>query len=473
MINSKRWPDLLSQQYSFVTNSERGHDLLLAVRKFVAFLDSDLQAQRYIKKLDYQWERVNIRRRNKFNEIRSQALELEQRIKVLSTELDIAIRSLPTPPDTPHNDLSIFKESDLSQKAVNEKDDLEPELVYSNKIPQTQTGYICNHVYSFAQRLSLLAKSIDLNQEAASELYNQADVLLGRYISERQKLNNDWMSSGQYALEQLYIVVEIIDGELFVNPDNFKFQKMNARSQWKTLMLDFAPRAFNEKIKNSLFNVKSDFEDFERDVQPLIRRYLRRVFEDLHFLANSRLTHQHLVEQYKVRCENYDWKHIGELIKDHAERVQKKGKRKHEFEDLLTLHFARYLHDNGYAVHYTLRDGVHEPDLLGDDLEPIVVEAKVVGQMYRVAQREDWILQGLRALLAYLHKYHSDYNVTDGYLIVFRMGDKKFPMYTFDPAEWGIGQFTIVPKMINIGEINKKDPPVLIKQEDFLKKLES
>jgi hypothetical protein len=40
----------------------------------------------------------------------------------------------------------------------------------------------------------------------------------------------------------------------------------------------------------------------------------------------------------------------------------------------------------------------------------------------------------------------------------------------FDPAEWKVGQFTIVPKIVNIGEINKKDKPIPIKLEDFIKR---
>ena len=180
-----------------------------------------------------------------------------------------------------------------------------------------------------------------------------------------------------------------------------------------------------------------------------------------------------------MRCENYDWKHIAEMIRSSAERETQEtegtDKRpRYEFEDLLTLRFARYLHDNGFDVHYTPRDGVHEPDLLGDlsdDMAPIVVEAKVVGQTYGTKQGFRWIMEGLRALWAYLQKYYSDYGVTDGYLVVFRMGDETSPMFTFDQPEWVIGQFTIVPKVINIGAINKRQPPTIIRQEDFLQSI--
>ena len=100
-----------------------------------------------------------------------------------------------------------------------------------------------------------------------------------------------------------------------------------------------------------------------------------------------------------------------------------------------------------------------------------MVEAKVVGQPCGTEQGLAWIEEGLRALLAYLQKYHSDYGVTDGYLIVFRMGDEKSAMYTFDPPEWIVSGFTIMPKVINVGRINKKDLPVVVRQEDLLRKI--
>lgn len=164
---------------------------------------------------------------------------------------------------------------------------------------------------------------------------------------------------------------------------------------------------------------------------------------------------------------------MADMIQRHTQQVAEEAKEhaRFEFEELLTLHFARYLHDNGYTVHYTPRDGVHEPDLLGNlsnELEPIVVEAKVVGQRYGKSQSTSWIMKGLRALLAYLEKYYNDYGVKDGYLIVFRLGDEKSPMYIFDEHEWVVGRFTIVPKIINIGQVNKTDPPILIKKEDLL-----
>jgi hypothetical protein len=238
----------------------------------------------------------------------------------------------------------------------------------------------------------------------------------------------------------------------------------------------YAPSDLQDEAKYWLKEPDAN-KDFEKDIQPLIKRHLQDVFVELLFIANTRLSHQQLIGQYKARCENYEWKDIADTIERYTEKViqlseKKERSARYEYEDVLTLHLARYLHDNGYSVHYTPRDGVHEPDLLGklsNELEPVVVEAKVVGQRYGKEQGVSWIYNGLRALLAYLEKYHNDYGVTDGYLIIFRIGDETTLTYTFDQPEWVIGQFTIMPVIINIGQINKKDPPVIIKQEEFVR----
>jgi chaperonin cofactor prefoldin len=479
MTNTKRWVDVLRQHYTLVSNSEGGRDLLLAVRKFVAFLDTDPHARRYIKELDYKWDVANKERRNDYRNMRAQLSELEQKIRAVGAELYEATKDLQEIPDAARRTMHILgkiRENDWYQSGANMRDDLDLEQLHVERPPQTRTGHMVSKVVTLTGVLAKFAEAVGVKQETIAELKRQAEGLWRQYESARRKLQHDWISSGKYALEQLRTVVRIIDGDLFVDPADYKLPSLISLAPWKTLISAYAPSDLRQEITRSLKHIETEHKDFKQDLEPLIRSYLRLIFEELQFLATSRLAHQHLVERYKVRCENYDWKHIAELIKSHAKLVEEEVKSRYEFEDLLTLHFARYLHDNGYAVHYTPRDGVHEPDLLGNlrnDLEPIVVEAKVVGQQYGTTQGKSWIFKGLRALLAYLQKYYSDYGITDGYLIVFRVGDEKFPMYMFDRAEWEIGQFTIVPKVINIGKINKTDEPVLIKREDFMEDLGS
>lgn len=484
MISTRKWTDLLKQQYTLVTDSKDGLDLLLAMRRFVNFLNTDPQARRYVKQMEYEWKASHKKWLDGCSAMHAKLSELEERLGAVGARLDAVIESHAEIADTDAFDrskhiLDKIKEVDWYQSWSTETDDLHLEVLHIERPRQTQTGYMISHVLGITRTLARLAGAVAEEEEIAKELQSQAENLWRQYGSAQWKAKNDWMSSGIQALKQLEIAVEIMDGDIFVDPTNHEPPRIKSLSSWMILMVMYAPSAdLKKKFKWWLNQPDAVNKDFERDLEPFIRSYLHQVFSELLFLANRRLAHQHLIERYKVRCENYDWKQIAEMLQSYAARVDGKaeeaGKQpRYHFEDLLTLHLARYLYDNGYAVHYTPRHGVHEPDLLGklsNDLEPVVVEAKVVGQLYGTEQGVSWIEKGLRALLAYLQKYHSDYGVMDGYLIVFRMGDEKSAMYTFDPPEWIVSGFTIVPKVINVGKINKKDPPVIVRQEDFLQK---
>jgi hypothetical protein len=269
--------------------------------------------------------------------------------------------------------------------------------------------------------------------------------------------------------------VSIIDQDFFIDPPSYHASA--SLHPWTLLMVMCAPPGHGDDFQwrlNQAAKQHPEYSDSET-LYSRMRLYLRQVFNSLRSLADSRLAHQHLVERYKVRCESYDWKDIARLIEDHADEVSQRAEETGkqailQIEDLLTLHFARYLYDNGYPVHYRPRFGRQEPDLLGESFEPIVVEAKVVTEKYHPGAGRDWIKKGPRALLEYLRLLHSNYGVTDGYLVVFRVGDEKRPpMYVFEPDEWIIGPFTIVPVMINVGKVPKDVDPVPITQKTFSK----
>ena len=485
MTSTRKWTDLLKQQYALVADSKGGLGLLLAMRKFVNFLNTDPQARRYVKQMECEWKANHKKWLDSCSVVRAELSELEERIRAVGARLDAVIESPAEIADADAFDrskhiLDKIKEIDWYQSWNTMTDALHLEALHIERPRQTQTGHMISHVWSMTNVLATrLAGAVAAEEETTKELQTQAEDLWRRYGSAQWKVKNDWMSSGIHALKQLRIAVGIMDGDIFVDPTNYELPRVKSLMPWMVLMIMYAPSAdLKDKFKWWLRQPDAANKDFEEDLEPLIRSHSRQVFAELLFLANSRLAHQVLIERYKMRCENYDWKRIAQMIQGHAEQVsgaEREGKKnRYHFENLLTLHLARYLHDNGYAVHYTPRHGVHEPDLLGrlsNDLEPIVVEAKVVGQPYGTEQGLPWIEEGLRALLAYLQKYHSDYGVTDGYLIVFRMGDEKSAMYTFDPPEWIVSGFTIVPKVINVGRINKKAPPVIVRQDDFLQKL--
>jgi len=486
MIGTRQWVSSLNQQYTTVSSNRSGLDLLLATRSFFNFLNTNHQSQRYVKEMEHDWEVIYRRWFSNCNEIREELYGLEQEIRKIGAQIQKFIQDVEEIPDEDNFErskhiLGKIREASWYQSWDNETDNLDLDLLHVERSPQTQTGYMVSHVLSVTQTLVRLAEAVGIEQEPAVRLRRLTQGLWRKYCSAQWKVKNDWTSSGKCAFEQLRTVVTIMDGDVFIDPANLKFPQILPFIPWITLMAMYAPPDLRKEVEywfNQPDIINKDFEK-DIDIEPVIKSCLQQVFTELQFLANSRLAHRHLVERYKVRCENYDWKYITDMVQEYAQQKTKMAKQadkrpRYEFEDLLTLHFARYLHDNGYAVHYTPRDGVHEPDLLGDlsnELEPIVVEAKVVGQRYGTEQGTPWIMSGLRALLSYLEKYHSDYGVMDGYLIVFRLGDETSPTYTFDQSEWVIGQFTIVPMIINLSQLNKKDPPIIIRKEDFLSEL--
>lgn len=481
MVSTKQWVVLLEQQYATVSG-QTGPDLLLGTRKFIEYLENDPQSQRYIREMGNSWLVKLENWMSNCHEIRQELQILQQEIKEVGARVQKYVDSTHEIPDQnafnqSKHILERIQETNWYQSWADKTDSLDLELLHIERPGQTQTGYMVAHVLSVIKTLNRLTSALKTEQRSSRELRQQVESLWRKYGAAQSKVKNDWMSSGKCALKQLRIIAKIMDGDVFINPNIFELSDVRPFIPWALLIVMYAPPDLQSKAKNLLKQPDTTNLNFEKDIEPLIGSYLRVVFTELQFLANSRLAHQSLVERYKARCENYDWKNIAGMVQRYTEKralsADESGKHiRLEYEDLLTLHLARYLHDNGYAVHYTPRDGIHEPDLLGNlanELEPIVVEAKVVGQRYGAKQGAPWIIKGARALLAYLEKYNDEYGVKDGYLIVFRLGDETSQMFTFDEEEWVVGSFTILPKIINIGQINKKDVPILIKGEDFIR----
>jgi hypothetical protein len=469
MTNTAQWASLLNQQYGAVASSGEGLDLLLAVRQFVQFLDADPRARRFVQELDYWWEAKYKEWLDGCQKAREQLLQIEQRVRASGAMLEKVVQEPAAMTNTEppgFHILAKIAEENWCRHLDRTTDALPLESLHIDRPPQTQTGYMIAHALGITRQLARLAAALDAEKAASVELQEQAQRLWRRYGTARQRLKYDWMSSGKCALEQLRTVTRIVNGDIFEDAASYGPQGLRSLSQWATLLVGYAPSDIRHDIGSACRQLGIKLKDFQQDLDPLIRLYLRRLHEELQTLAASRLAHQQIVDRYKVRCENYDSRAIERLIEGHVEET---GEGKFQFEDLLTLHFARYLYDSGYAVHYRLKAGAQEPDLLArvGDLEPIVVEAKIVGQEHGTSQGKEWILQGLRALHSYIEKLHSEYGVTDGYLVVFRIGDTG-PMYTFEPQEWPFGQFAIIPRVINLGKIDKKASPEVIRQTDVI-----
>jgi hypothetical protein len=210
--------------------------------------------------------------------------------------------------------LAVIKEADWYQSWAQKTDTLKLELLHIDDPPQTQTGYMVAKVQGVTDQLARLAKVIGLEQETTLELHSNAKRLWRQYDAARRVAKNDWMSSGKHAWQQLRIMVDIMDGSVFADPENLKFAKVRPFLPWMLLMQMYAPPDLRAKAEYWLKQPDATNRDFADDLVPLIRRYSRQIFTELKFLAGSRLAHRHLVETYKVRCENYDWKQIAEMV---------------------------------------------------------------------------------------------------------------------------------------------------------------
>jgi hypothetical protein len=469
MINTAQWVSLLNQQYDAAASSGEGLDLLLAVRQFVRFLDADPRARRFSQESGYQWETKYQEWFAACQKAREQLLEIERGVRATGAMIEKVARDAAATTGTEppgFHILAKIAEEDWYRHWDRTTDVVSLELLHLERPPQTQTGFMIANVLGIARQLAKLAAALGAEEAASVELREQAQRLWRQYGTAQRRLKYDWMSSGKCALEQLRVVTRIVNGGIFEDAANYGPKGLRSLSQWATFVVGYAPPDLRHEIEVACKQFGIKLKDFQRDLDPLIRLYLRRLHEELQTLAASRFAHEQVVDRYKVRCENYDSRAIEHLIEGH---VKETGEGKFQFEDLLTLHLARYLYDSGYAVHYRLRGGAQEPDLLArvGDLEPIVVEAKIVGQEHGTSQGKEWILQGLRALHSYVEKLHSEYGVADGYLVVFRIGDTG-PMYTFEPQEWPFSQFVIIPRVINLGKIDKKAAPEVIRQKDVM-----
>jgi hypothetical protein len=83
MISTRKWTDLLKQQYALVGDSKGGLGLLLAMRKFVNFLNTDPQARRYVKQMECEWKANHKKWLDSCSVLRTALSELEERIRAV------------------------------------------------------------------------------------------------------------------------------------------------------------------------------------------------------------------------------------------------------------------------------------------------------------------------------------------------------------------------------------------------------
>ena len=155
MIDTKQWVVLLNQQYTTVSN-KAGLDLLLATRKFVDYLESDPQPQRYVKEINNVWE-MNIKEWfSNCHEIRRELQNLQHIIREVGVQIQKHIDGAHEILDQNEFDrsehiLGRITEVDWYKPWDNQTDDLNLALLHIERPEKTQTGYMVSHVLVVSQ----------------------------------------------------------------------------------------------------------------------------------------------------------------------------------------------------------------------------------------------------------------------------------------------------------------------------------
>lgn len=452
-----------------------GYDSLFGSVQFVDFIESDVIASQFVIELQKRKERL--------------VAKWLQNVADFQFELDALDNDIVS--FCEKHKVSKFDRTTRKPKVINHEPEWN-ELQMNDWVESQKQIYIYICTNNMQAKLLGLDRTINtLTQESGQQEYQvrrtEFKELQATLEGIRDRLNLtyrsiciNWLYSGYYALEQLRKVKRVILGEIYYGQSEpvYSIDRI-VFPPWHDLVKYCAPRIFRGKKYISQANKGSvDANSVPIVEQQLIQIFLKRVYASIHSLAISQISHQLVVSRYKIRCVHYDRDNILKLLGDYAKSVQEKEKTRLEYEKLLTMHFARYLFDNGYPVHVALRSGGFEPDLLGKNFSPLVVEAKVVGQdgfdteNNPTSKGKKWIVEGARQLHSYLRDLSAEHDVSEGYLVTFRMSQKCSPYFP-DKEKWKLGRFTIYPIFIDLAGTEHKQGAVEIKESEVLAKIES
>jgi hypothetical protein len=462
MYSQRELLELLERKYSLVADITNPAEFLLELSGFLEFVQSDRQLKFYSDQMVSDYQRRIPERDRAFEEQEQKTIELRHRLAEICPDLDDSDMELGS---SDEQSLEYFYSLGYFDKLVREPD-VQPSgsktwpiglNLYEDDSKVTKLLQILERKLGSKewQDCCLQGEEIDNRCEV---LYSDVRHLCDEHLYTHRYFVNCCRISPGFSLELLKNLIH------FINPSPSRTATMSDYFHQVIERILLPEGRLQTAIQGTVYG-KGIGSGFIKPVEvdySILKLHLRRIYEGLRALIGSQLAFHRVVEQYKTRCENYERIELVQLVEDHITVQSNEGKRI-QLEDLLTRHLALYLYDNGYPVHYRLRAGGQEPDLVstGEAPEHIVIEAKVVGR----GQGKEWIWKGLRALHSYLEKCHSEIGVTDGYLIVFRVGDGE--MFSFVPHRWQIGYFQIVPRLINLGGTSKEKDPTIMHQEEW------
>ncbi|WP_412028739.1 hypothetical protein [Deinococcus yunweiensis] len=172
----------------------------------------------------------------------------------------------------------------------------------------------------------------------------------------------------------------------------------------------------------------------------LLKRYMRRVVNDLIIRLGRTLSMQELISRFRIRAMWYDKSRLRELANTVPE-----GNVNLRSEDNLTKELAMYLFDQGHPVLIKADIENVQLDLLGLGT-PILVESKITRRGTRAVRNE--LIRGVAQLHAYMvNLEHSAQHVEEAFYVVFRLEGPIFEL----PSVFRTSRFVIYPVVIDVG----------------------
>lgn len=346
-----------------------------------------------------------------------------------------------------------------------------------NLISDMVQNFSANRIFSakrFDDETEIIQWLVDFRQDVykfrennpnkfSEEFYKEFNMEIEDKIEEHNYTWQLWkricMTSAGLALKDLERIIERVFPKPFLNRES----RALVSSEGNNGEIPYSVFAYGlERIPEMMSDYDSLQNFFYTNSQSeslitLTKTKITRVYEAIRQEIGSIRLRLTVLDRYKVRSQSYN--------KDYLRNLSNGIKRKSE--ELLSKDLALYLFDQGFPVWYRVKRGQHEYDFIHPDAKnPLLIEVKVCKKSDR-----RYILQGLKQIHAYLSSCESEFQISEGYYVVFRLGGTIYEL----PPKFSTNRFTIYPIIIDLGESldsgSKQVAPTQISLEEIEKEL--
>jgi len=437
MLFQEQLVDLLDRKFNLV-NDLLGREFFLELVNFVDFIINTEQIRIFLDQLDNRFYRKNLdfvfRKLQLISDVQQIRRNLANKLPQNENEHNIS------PPDEtefidPHHPFysSLTYFDDLAQKT--QRNTIQEPFAHQNN---NSIEKLCSILRNHTRRESL-------SDQEFEEFFLQIHHAEQKLDHLKKEIANYFRASSEGALQALRLIASN------VNPEP------SLPKSW-TEIPDEVIKSFVDPVTREKKRIQEVTYQgaIDEDLVLQAKLYLRRGYEGLRAEISSFLMHSKLIERYKIRATWYDRQRIEYLIN------QNEGKE----EDILTRDLALYLFDNGISTLYRIRRGVHEYDLISDEIKSnLFIEVKV----YKSSKD---LTKGFAQLHSYLNSLEAQSSIEEVYYIIFRLGG---PLYDLPPSI-PTNRRIFYPMIIDLGsssESGSRQPsPVYLKLDDFFSALE-